>query len=484
MEYALLGAIVLPILGAVAAGLSPASRAPRLAVLIILLTVALAAFGGIGALPRGGIRFGTLPWLGFPLGATDFFGVQLDPLSLVMLLVVVVGGFFVVLYSTEYLSPRNRDHPTENGSNSYYFWLLLFVGAMAGVALSPNLLQLFIFWELTTVCSWALISHTQEPRALKAGFKALIMTHIGGMAFLVAIVLLCISVGSVEFSALSVVGPGRATLLFILFLIAAWAKAAQVPFHTWLPDAMTAPTPISCYLHAAAMVKAGVYLMTRLVLANADLPPTGALVAVIAAMVTMAAVVFLFFFQDELKRLLALSTIAHLSYILLGAALGVLGSGVAYRGAVLHIVAHGSAKGLMFLCAGAIAYATGRRRISEMGGLASKMPVVAVCFIVGMLGVVGVPPFGTFWSKFQIITGAFGLPGSLGPFVGAFLLLESMVVFGWLLYVTHKVFFGDAPPTVEGAADPPWQMTGSLLAMAIAVVAAPLAAWSLVNQLW
>ncbi len=483
MDYALLATIVLPIIGAIAAGVVAPQRASRLAVLIALIVAALAIFGGVGTFPQGTeFRFFTLPWIQ-QLALTDLFGVLLDPLSLLMLLVVAIIGFFVVLYSSEYLSPRNREHPSENGSNRYYFWLLLFVGAMAGVALSPNLLQLFMFWELTTVCSWALISHTQEPPALKAGFKALIMTHVGGMAFLIAIVVLYVSVGSVEFSAVSDVGPGTATLLFILFLIAAWAKAAQVPFHTWLPDAMTAPTPISCYLHAAAMVKAGVYLVARLVLANPGLAPPAALVAIVGAAITMTAAVVLLLFQDDLKRLLALSTIAHLSYVLVGAALGLLGSTVAYRGAALHIVAHGTAKGLLFLCVGAVAYATGRRRISEIGGLGAKMPVVAVCFVVGMLGAVGVPPFGTFWSKFYIITGAFTLPGAVGPLVGALLLLESVVVFGWFLYVAHRVFLGPTSPTAEVATDPPWQMTGSLVAMAIAVLAAPLAALSVVSYL-
>ncbi len=483
MEYLLLATIVLPIIGAVFAGLSSGRAAGRLALFIALVTAALALFAGIGSFPGlTKLTVGTLPWMA-ELADTDLFGVLLDPLSMLMLLVVVVLGFFVVLYSNEYISPRNREHPHDSGQGRYYFWLLLFVGAMTGVALSPNLLQLFMFWELTTICSWALISHTYEQPALKAGYKALIMTHLGGLGFLIAIVVAYVSVGSVEFNAISQVRPGLAATLFVLFLIAAWAKAAQVPFYTWLPDAMTAPTPISCYLHAAAMVKAGVYLICRLVLANSGLPLTGALIGVIAALVTMAVAVFLYFFQTDLKRLLALSTISQLSYIILGACLGVFGSTLAYRGAVLHIVAHACAKGLLFLCVGAIAYATGRRRIPDLGGLAARMPLVAVCFIVGLLGVVGVPPFGTFWSKFYIITGALGLPGTLGPLVGVFLLVESMVVFAWLLYVTQRVFFGAPSEAAQVAADPPWQMSGSLIVLAALVVAAPLAALAVISYL-
>ncbi|MFO7948033.1 MAG: proton-conducting transporter membrane subunit, partial [Armatimonadota bacterium] len=283
MELLIAAAILLPLIGSAAAGVIRPKAAGGLSVLVVLLTAAVALYVGLGTFP-GGVTFrvGTLPWMP-ELGDMGLFGVLLDPLSLVMLLVVVVVGFFVVLYSTEYMSPRNRDHPVEEGNSRYFFWLLLFVGAMTGVALSPNLLQLFIFWELTTICSWALISHYYDQKSLAAGYKALIMTHLGGVAFLVAIIVIYTSTGSVEFDAVSQLTPGGATTVFVLFLVSAWAKASQIPFHTWLPDAMTAPTPISCYLHAAAMVKAGVYLVARVVLANGALPATGAVVGVIAA---------------------------------------------------------------------------------------------------------------------------------------------------------------------------------------------------------
>lgn len=483
MEYLLLVTILLPIIGAFVAGLLPPRGASRLAVLIALLTAAVAVFAGIGSFPgRSELRVGALQWFE-SLADTELFGVLLDPLSLLMLLVVVLIGFLVVVYSQQYVSAANLEHPLETGQSRYYFWLLLFIGAMTGVALSPTLLQLFIFWELTTICSWALISHTHERHALRSGYKALLMTHIGGLGFLIALVILCVSAGSVEFGALSAVQPGLAGVLFGLLLIAAWAKAAQVPFYTWLPDAMTAPTPISCYLHAAAMVKAGVYLLARVVLANPGLPENGAVIAIVAALVTMTVTVFLYFFQTDLKRLLALSTISQLSYIIVGISLGAVGSTLAYRGAILHIVGHAAAKGLLFLCVGAVAYATGKRSMSDLSGVGARMPLVMVCFIVGFLGVAGVPPLGTFWSKFYIITGAFAQPDMFGPFVGAFLLAESMVVFGWFLHVTHSVFFGTASEAAESAQDPPWQMSGPLVALAVLVMAAPLAALAVVRYL-
>ena len=196
--------------------------------------------------------------------------------------------------------------------------MMLFIASMLGIAISPNFLQLYIFWEMTTICSWALISHYRNEESLKAGFKALLMTFAGGVFFALAIVLIYVKTGSFSFSALNSLSPELRTMIFVFFLIAAWAKSAQIPFFTWLPDAMAAPTTVSMYLHAAAMVKAGVFLIARITWANAQLSFTSGMLVGIMAVVTMLVVLYLFFYQDDLKRLLAYSTIAHLSYVLLG----------------------------------------------------------------------------------------------------------------------------------------------------------------------
>ena len=260
-------------------------------------------------------------WMG-PELETSHFGFLLDPLSSLMLIVITSMGFLVMVYSTEYLSPRNKDHAFEKPVGNYYFWMLLFIGSMAGLVISSNFLQLFLFWEMTTICSWALISYTREEKALFGGFKALIITHFGGLFFLLALVLLFVHGRSFSFSALDRLEPGMRLTLFILLLAAAWAKSAQIPFFTWLPDAMEAPTPVSAYLHAAAMVYAGVYLVARVAVSNKLLPYEAGLVLGIMAVATMIVAVILYFIQDDLKQLLAFSTSHHRNHAAITASSG------------------------------------------------------------------------------------------------------------------------------------------------------------------
>jgi hydrogenase-4 component D len=416
---------------------------------------------------------GGLPWLaGFT--TSPLFGVLLDPLSSLLLVVVTVLGFLTVLYSTRYLSEANRDHRVgESEQGRYYFWLLLFLASMVGVAVSPNFLQLFIFWELTTICSWALISFYQNEKSLAAGFKALLMTSFGGLFFLLALLVLFVQTGSFEFGALAQLSNPTRGWVFFLLMLAAWAKAAQVPLHTWLPEAMEAPTPISAYLHAAAMVKAGVYLMARAVSSGWSMPPAMAVVLGAMALVTLFVALSYYFVQDDLKRLLAYSTIAHLGYVLLGIALGAMGSVVAFRGGVLHIICHGFSKATLFLCVGAVAYITGSRSISALGGLARTMPLTATAFFVGVMAVTGVPPFACFWSKFMILSGAMQLRGAVGPVLVVLVLAESLISFGWLLYIGQKVFLGATTPVACVNSDPPPAMSAVLVVLMIGCLAAP-----------
>ncbi len=482
LSAALVLLVVIPAVGAVvAAWLKGDSPRRALSVAAAALVVLLAAYATLTA---PGFRYradvGTLPWLDAVLDA-PVFGVLLDPLGAVMLLVATVIGFFTVLYSTHYLREKNREHATgHEGQARYYFWLLLFLASMVGVAVSPNFLQLLIFWELTTLCSWALISFYEDERSLRAGFKALLMTQGGGALFLVAVLILFVSAGSFEFTALARLPEPLRLLAFVMLMIAAWAKAAQVPFHTWLPDAMAAPTPISAYLHAAAMVKAGVFLVARSVSAGWAVPPAGAIALGVMALATMFIALSYYFVQDDLKRLLAYSTIAHLGYVLLGLAVGGLGSIIAFRGGVLHIACHGFAKATLFFCAGALAYVTGTRSIAGLGGAARSMPLTATAYFVGVLAVTGVPPFACFWSKFMILSGAMQLGGALGPAVLVLVLVESLISFAWMLYVGQKVFLGPLTPAAAVNSDPPPAMSGVLLLLIIFCLLAPAIAMPLV----
>lgn len=471
--------LIIPVLGAVVSTPLRGRTSDVVPALASIAALVLAVVAIIQVFPQTVVyHFGRLPWIH---GAPDVLGFMLDPLSSLMVLVITGVGVLVVVYSSEYMSPRNRDHAVTHDKGDYYFWLLLFIGAMVGVVISPNLLQLFIFWEMTTICSWALISYTREDVALKAGFKAVIMTHIGSVFLMVAIVVLFVSTGSFSFDALSLLPPETRTAVFLLILAAGWAKAAQFPFFTWLPDAMSAPTPVSAYLHAAAMVKAGVYLVARVVLANSSLTNEVGLVLAGMAVFTMLVAVSMYFFQDDLKRLLAFSTIANLSYVLLGVSLGILGSKTGFEGGVLHIINHAAGKGLLFLCVGAIAYATGSKSISDLSGVARRMPIVGFGFLVGMFAIVGVPPLSCFWSKFYILTGAFEVGGVVGTLLGVLVAAESLIAFAWFLHVGQKVFLGSVSPKVEAATDPSWAITVPLIVLMVLCVVAPLIGWPIIQ---
>jgi hydrogenase-4 component D len=471
--------LIVPFVGAIVCGILPRGS-KVVAALVAAGAAVLAAIASWSAYPNGWqLQFGRLPWLPGSLGRTPLFGLMVDPLSSLMVLVVTVVGFMVVLYSTEYLTERNAEHPYREGDNRYYFWLLFFLGSMVGVALSPNLLQMFVFWEMTTLCSWALISHTHTAVAQRAGMKALVMTHIGGFGFLLALCFLFAFGAGFSFDALGRLGGGLKSASFLLLLVAAWAKSAQVPFHTWLPDAMEAPTPISAYLHAAAMVKAGVYLVARLLSAVWAVPAYLGVIVAVMAIITIFMAIVSYFKQDDLKRLLAYSTIAHLGYVLVGCALGVFGSTIGFRGGVLHILCHGVAKGTLFLCAGAIAYGAGTRSISKLRGLASKMPLEAAAFMVGALAVTGVPPFSTFWSKFLIFAGTLEIPN--GAVLLVLLAAESVVSFAWFLWVAQRIFLGAQSPAAASAADPPPGMSTALVIGMLLCVVAPAFGLPLVN---
>jgi hydrogenase-4 component D len=482
MTLALALLVAFPALGAFVAGLLRGRAARRLAVAVSAACAALAMT--LVGLLRGETQraaVGDLPWLRGLVDAPVFV-LQLDVLGAFLLLLACPIGFLIVLYSTSYLGERNREHPVGDGAQGrYYFWVLLFLASMAGVALSPNLLQFLMFWEMTTACSWALISFHRNEASRRAGYKALLMTLAGGVALALALLLVFVETGSFEFAALARLGGAARDRVFFLLMIAAWAKAAQVPFHTWLPDAMEAPTPVSAYLHAAAMVKAGVFLMARATASGWAMPAGAATVLGAMALVTLFVALSYYFVQDDLKRLLAWSTIAHLGYVLLGIALGGLGSLTAFRGGLFHLLGHGVAKATLFLCVGAVAYVTGTRSRAALGGVARTMPLTATAFFVGVLAVAGIPPFACFWSKLMILAGALELGGIAARVVVPLVLVESLVALAFLLHVGQRVFLGEQTPAACVHSDPPWPMSATLVVLMVGCLLVPVIAMPLVQ---
>jgi hydrogenase-4 component D len=475
-----------PLLGALVTRVAPRRAADGLAIgtsgLALLIASSIVWQGGIAGVT---ISLGGLPIVDRPFGhPVQLFGFRLDALASFVLLGNALIGLACVLYATAYVGPRNRELPMTDDRRPFYFWFLVFVGAMAGLATSATLVQLFLFWEITTICSWALIGFYQEEHgALAAAYKAFLMTAGGGLALFAALIVLLALTGSASFDAFALLPAGaRSTLalsLLCLMCVGAWAKSGQVPFHTWLPDAMVAPTPVSAYLHAASMVNAGAYLVLRLVTsaprdsAGVALPSALGAMLAIMGVATLVVAVMQFFYQQDLKRLLALSTIAGLAYVFIGAGLGAAGSERAVQGAALHILAHGAGKGLLFLSVGTLSYTMATRRIGDLAGVLHAAPVAAMGFLIGMLTVTGVPPFAGFWSKFALIGGAVQL-GGWGLFIGVVLLAESVIAFAWLLWVGQKVFLGKPSLAVIAASPPSRAMDTGLVFLMLLCLLLPL----------
>ena len=380
-----------------------------------------------------------LPGQGRPLAT---IGVLVDETSTVMLVLVALVAFLVQLYSLSYLSDEPRQ-----GLGRYYTYQSLFAFSMMGLVLAPNLVQLFICWELVGLCSYLLIGYWyQKPEAARAAVKAFWTTKAGDVGLLIGIVMLWKLAGTFDLGELRAMATGNelplAGLSIITFCIylGAMGKSAQFPLHVWLPDAMEGPTPVSALIHAATMVTAGVYLLHRTSWLFALTPDVLLIVAWIGAFTALLAAV-LACVQDDIKRVLAYSTVSQLGYMM-----AAIGAGFSTAG-FFHLLTHGLFKALLFLGAGAVIHAVGSNDLSRMGGLARRMPQTAIVFIIGTLSLAGIPLFAGFLSKEEIL-GSVWAGGLVGPF--ALLMLVAFLTAFYMFRVVFLAFFG-TPPAAASA---------------------------------
>jgi hydrogenase-4 component D len=380
------------------------------------------------------------------------FGVTIDRLSALIGLAVSLVGCLIVIYSAGYLSAENREHPEHDLKRRYYFFLLLFIGSMAGLIYSSTLIGLLLFFELTGVCSWGLIGYYDDVKARKAALKAIVTTQVASLGLYVATVILFSLSGTFQLTALAGLADDAKVVIFIGVLIASWGKSAQLPFHFWLPDAMAAPTPISAYLHAASMVNVGVYIFARCLISAGSVPQVIGTIGAVMAVITMIYGFLMYFPQKDLKRLLAYSTITQLSYIFLALSISVFGSTLSFNGGVAHIFNQAFAKSLFFLVAGALSYAAGTKMLPALKGIMRKMPLVGGSFLVATLAVTAVPPFNAFFSKFSILAGGFTVAQSnpLLMLLMVLAVLETIGSFAWLFWVFGSAVLGE--PSIEVAA--------------------------------
>ena len=367
-------------------------------------------------------------------------GFLADPLSITMALFVTGVGALIHLYSIGYM------HGDE-GFSKFFIYLNLFAFSMLMLVLGDNLLLTFLGWEGVGACSYLLISFwfTDEANA-SAGKKAFVTNRVGDWGFLVAMLLAFLTFGSLQYGEIffdleqSGVAASTASAIVVLLLVGAAGKSAQFPLHIWLPDAMAGPTPVSALIHAATMVTAGVYLLTRMnpiIAASHDWVPdlimwVGLGTALMAATIAVA--------QNDIKKVLAYSTVSQLGFMFVA-----VGSG-AYVAAIFHMVTHAFFKALLFLGAGSVIHGMdGDQDIRRYGGLARLLPITSMTFVAGWLAIAGVPPFSGFWSKDEILAYAYGE----NKVLWLLLLITAILTAFYMTRLVLMTFFG-SPRWVSG----------------------------------
>ncbi|ACS85085.1 hydrogenase 4 subunit D [Musicola paradisiaca] len=465
MENIALATLLLPFLGALLIAFMPQRMAKVLCTLFALLATL-----GMAALACAYFNNGKtdVVFTLYRYGQTDLFGFVFDRISLLIGFAVVSLGFLVSLYSCGYLTLGNREHP-HDGSNRYYAFLLVFIGAMAGLTLSSTILGQLLFFEVTGGCSWALIGYYQKPKSLRSALKALLVTHVASIGLYLAAAWLFATTGTFALSAIAQLDDTSKIVVFGGVLFAAWGKSAQLPLHVWLPDAMEAPTPVSAYLHAASMVKVGVYIFARAILSAGDVPHIIGWVGAIMATLTLVYGFLMYLPQKDMKRLLAYSTITQLSYIFLALSLSIFGSRMAFDAGMAYIFNHAYAKSLFFLVAGALSYSCGTRMLPQLRGMMKRLPLLGIGFCVAALAITGVPPFNGFFSKFPLFAAGFALSHEqvwLLPLL-VIALVESVASFAWFLYWFGRTVPGEPSEEVANATPVPASMNIVLLVLIV-----------------
>src|SRR5215212_9681904 len=358
---------------------------------------------------------------------------QLDPLSIVMLMVVTWVGFLIHVYSAGYMGH-------EEGYWRYFAYLNLFLSAMLILILGSSYLFMFVGWEGVGLCSYLLIGfYYQTDYAPAAGKKAFVVNRIGDFGFLVAMFLMFAYIGSVDFARVSqIAAAGNVehwllTAICLLLFLGACGKSAQIPLYVWLPDAMAGPTPVSALIHAATMVTAGVYLIVRSNVLYRLAPDAMMVVAIIGGLTALfAATIGLR--QFDIKKVLAYSTVSQLGFMFIGVGVG------AFSAGVFHLVTHAFFKACLFLGSGSVIHAmSGEQDIRNMGGLKSKIPITFWTFLVATIAIAGFPPLAGFFSKDEILASAFVTP--YFPGVGKFIyILGSLAAFCTSFYMYRLVY--------------------------------------------
>ncbi|MBL8861102.1 MAG: NADH-quinone oxidoreductase subunit L [Planctomycetes bacterium] len=449
-------AVCAPAAAALLLVLAPALRRQGAPAAVACIAASLASLGAALALALGrspgepAVRH-VVPWLQAGSRTIAEVGVHVDGISAAMLVVVTLVALCVQVFSVAYMRGEAR-----RGFGRYFAYHALFLFSMNLLVVAPNLLQLFVGWELVGLASYLLIGfYFAKPSAARAAVKAFWMTKLADMGILVGLVVLFVSTGSFEWTATP--EPAVATAVTLLLFLGVMGKSAQFPLHVWLPDAMEGPTPVSALLHAATMVAAGVFLVVRAHPLFELAPTTGDVMLWVGA-VTAAFAAGLALVQTDIKKVLAYSTCSQLGYMV-----AALGAGSAFAG-FFHLGTHACFKALLFLAAGSVIHAVHSNELAEMGGLRRRMPLTAVAFGIGVLSLAGVPGLAGFFSKDLILT---ELEGRAGWVPWALLLLTAFATAFYMGRVFVLAFLGAPSARAGHAHEAGLAMTGPLIVLAV-----------------
>lgn len=487
----------IPFFSFILLGLFIRKSSPKLTGVIATLSIFISAFFAclvawdyFHLFPPGTNPTPIIPWSFEWLNYQDVLavdlGVFIDPISVLLMLVVTIVSSLVHLYSIEYMAG-------DRGYARYFTFLNLFTFSMLGVVVAPNILQLFICWELVGVSSFLLIGyHYERPSAVSASKKAFIVTRFADLFFWIGILMLGYFgykiFGTTDLNALQNLKPfdflylnnpdviaklaeietpfgaNLLTLSMIFVFIGAAGKSAMFPLHIWLPDAMEGPTPVSALIHAATMVVAGVYLVARLFPGFAFSTDALLIVAYVGAFTSIFAAI-IGCTQDDIKRVLAYSTLSQIGYMMFALGVATLAHPLGYTASMFHLFTHAFFKALLFLAAGAMIHAVHSNEIWDMGGLAKKMPITHITFLIATLAISGIPPFAGFFSKDEILAAALHNHHQ-------YIYILGLIVGGLTAFYMFRIYiisFLGKPRTekVEHAHDAPAVMTIPLVILAI-----------------
>ncbi|HVM18039.1 MAG TPA: NADH-quinone oxidoreductase subunit L [Gaiellaceae bacterium] len=477
--------LLAPLAGALLITLAGTRISRRAAGLVSTLSVAVAFGGALTAffalLGRGAEKRAesTTAWTWLSAGEFQAgLTLLVDPLSVLMALIVSGVGTLIVAYSIGYMHGAVEER-------RYFAYMALFVFSMLLLVLGGNFLLLLAGWGLVALSSYLLIGFEHErPSAVAAAKKAFVMNAFGDAAFALALFVLIFRTGTLDFggafAALDDMSSTAVNLVALGLLAGAVAKSAQIPLHTWLPDAMEGPTPVSALIHAATMVTAGVYLIVRAHPVFEAAPAISGLAAGLGA-VTLLAAGLIALVQTDIKRVIAYSTMSQIGYMFLAAGIG------AYASAMFHLMTHAFFKALLFLAAGIVIHAlVGQQDMRQMGGLGRYMPMTRIAFWIGALALAAIPPFSGFFSKDSILAsalaeGGYGVALLVAGLVGTF--LTAVYTFRMLFLV----FGGEPSPFVRehyhahGGKEGPFSMTAPVATLGVLAV---IGGWIQVAGLW